>query len=34
MSIFSNDQGTGLPLIPPIDAASPRQLDTATFALG
>jgi hypothetical protein len=34
MSIFSKDQLTGLATIPPIDAAAPAKLETATFALG
>lgn len=34
MSIFDQEQATGLATIPPIDAAAPSNLETATFALG
>jgi hypothetical protein len=34
MSIFSQEQITRLDAIPPIDAAAPSNLETATFALG
>jgi hypothetical protein len=34
MTIFSKDQATDLTSIPPIDAAAPAHLETATFALG
>jgi len=34
MSIFNKDQITTPVVIPPIDAATPTNLETATFALG
>jgi len=34
MSIFRKDHVRGAVMIPPIDAAAPAQLETATFALG